>query len=294
VKSPLPIRNGVSASRQFLPTGHWRSILEYLEHAYPTVDTATWIDRMQRGEVLDEKGARIAPSDAYHAGSWLFYYRELQNEIVIPFEERILLHDEHLVVVDKPHFLPVIPTGPYLHQTLLVRLKRKLQLEHLTPIHRLDRETAGVMLFSHNPESRGTYQSMFQKHAMKKVYEALAPTSASHAFPFTYRSRIVAGEPFYRMKETDGDANSETHIEVLENRGEVSLYLLRPKTGRQHQLRVHLAALGIPILNDRFYPELAHGEGDNFARPLKLLARSISFEDPYSGLARSFRSERVL
>ncbi len=269
-------------------------MLEFLQQFFPEVGAATWLARMHKGEVVDADGLRIMPDHGYRAGALIYYYRELEVETLVPFEELILFQDEHLLVVDKPHFLPVIPSGRYLHETLLVRLKRKLQLEHLTPIHRLDRETAGVILFSHNPASRGDYQSLFHKREMNKVYEALAAPLPGRQLPLSYRSRMVAGEPFFRMQEVSGEINAETHIEMLENRGEVALYRLRPVTGKKHQLRVHMAALGIPIINDRFYPQLLAEKADDFSQPLQLLARSISFKDPYTGRERYFESGKVL
>lgn len=269
-------------------------MLEFLQQFFPEVGAATWIVRMHKGEVVDADGLRIMPDHAYRAGAQIYYYREVEGETLIPFEETILFQDEHLLVVDKPHFLPVIPSGQYLHETLLVRLKRKFQLEHLTPIHRLDRETAGVILFSINPASRGDYQSLFHQREMSKVYEALAATLSDHRLPLTYRSCMVAGEPFFRMHEVSGEPNSETHIEILENRGDVALYRLRPVTGKKHQLRLHMAALGIPIVNDSFYPELLSEKGDDFSQPLQLLARSIAFKDPYTGKQRYFESGKVL
>jgi tRNA pseudouridine32 synthase/23S rRNA pseudouridine746 synthase len=201
----------------------------------------------------------------------------------------------------------VIPAGRFLHETLLVRLKQKGKPESLVPVHRLDRETAGVVLFSLNPATRGLYASLFRERKVKKVYEALAPTLPDFGFPHTRRSRIVPGEPFFRMKEVAGNQNSETYIDVLEQAGSaaeqlgwdtkmngVTRYQLRPITGRKHQLRLHLAALGIPVVNDRLYPDLSTIADDDFSRPLKLLAKSISFRDPMTGQEHYFESGRRL
>ncbi len=171
-----------------------------------------------------------------------------------------------------------------------MRLKKKLKLDSLVPLHRIDRETAGLVTFSLNPETRRHYASLFTKHEARKVYEALAPTLPGGHFPINRRSCLVKGEPFFRMKEAEGMPNSETTIDVMENMGAITLYRLVPVTGRQHQLRVHCAALGIPIINDRFYPEVQSCKEDDFSSPLQLLARSISFRDPLTGQDRHFRS----
>jgi len=245
---------------------------------------------MAKGQVMDETGRRVDPETAFRVGACIFYYRELENEKTIPFREQVLYQDEHILVADKPHFLPVIPSGRFLHETLLVRLRKQCETESLVPIHRLDRETAGVVLFSLNPKTRGHYTSLFRNREVRKVYEALAPTLEESSFPITRRSRVVQGEPFFRMKEVPGEANSETHLSVIKCLGNLSLYQLLPRTGRKHQLRLHLAALGIPVINDKLYPALTASETDDFSRPLKLLAKSISFRDPLSGQEHYFES----
>lgn len=291
---PLPLRDGVAPSYLWITEDRPGGMLAFLEERFGAVGGPSWAERLARGDVVDARGDRLDAASHVRQGMRIWYYRELDAETPIPFEERVLFRDAHLLVVDKPHFLPMIPTGRFLRETLLVRLKRKLELPHLTPIHRLDRETAGVVIFSHNPDTRGTYQSMFQKRSIRKVYEALAPLLAGREFPFTYRSRMVDGDKFFVMKEEEGEPNSETFVELLEQRGALARYRLHPHTGRKHQLRLHLAALGAPILNDAFYPVALPCKGDDFSAPLQLLARAIAFEDPLTGETRSFSSARTL
>ena len=204
-------------------------------------------------------------------------------------------------MVDKPHFLPVVPAGRFLRETLLIRLRLQGQPDSLVPIHRLDRETAGLVLFSRNPTTRGKYTALFREREVKKVYEALASVPGESEivnFPITRRSRIVSGEPFFRMREVAGPPNAETVVDLVEQSDGVGRFELRPRTGKKHQLRVHMAALGFPILNDKLYPEelfVPHTDReDDFAKPLKLLARSLAFADPVIGEERFFESARGL
>lgn len=290
LNAPLPIVEGVGPSCQWLPAGPWKTVSEFFKEQYPYVDATTWNARMAKGQVVDENGRCVDSETAFRAGACIFYYRELENEKPIPFVEQVLYQDEHILVADKPHFLPVIPSGRFLHETLLVRLRKQCATEALVPIHRLDRETAGVVLFSLNPKTRGHYTALFRNREVRKVYEALAPTLEGSNFEGTRRSRIVRGEPFFRMKEVPGEANSETHISCLSNLGGLTLYQLLPLTGRKHQLRLHLAALGMPVINDTLYPALTRSDDDDFSRPLKLLAKSISFRDPLTGRQHYFES----
>ncbi|KAF3997831.1 pseudouridine synthase [Glaciimonas immobilis] len=291
---PLPVVDGVAPSYVWLPAGDWPDLLTFLIQRFPAISGITWVARMDKGEVVDANGIRLTSAAPYRHGGRIYYYRELDAETPIPFEEVILYQDERLLVVDKPHFLPVIPAGRFLHETLLVRLKKKTGLSELSPIHRLDRETAGVIIFSRDIASRGAYQSLFQHRKVDKVYEAVAPSMPQLVFPLIHQSRMVEGTPFFRMEEVSGEPNSETQIDLIEHRQENSLYRLHPLTGKKHQLRVHMAALGMPIVNDVFYPDINDCKGDDWSSPLKLLAKSIAFEDPISGQRLHFESNRTI
>ncbi|MFL9925936.1 pseudouridine synthase [Herbaspirillum lusitanum] len=293
---PLPLKEGLAPSYLWLQHGPWPDMISFLRERFSAIPEATWRERMARSEVRNQRGEALLPDTPYCGGDCIFYYRDLDGrETPIPVEEKILHIDDHLVVADKPHFLPVIPTGRFVQQTLLVRLKKATGFEHLTPIHRLDRETAGVIVFSHQPATRGKYQTMFQQRSMHKVYEAIAPLRVDLPLPLVYRSRVVEDEKFFRMREIEGEPNSETAISLIEAREALGLYKLQPVTGRRHQLRVHMAALGMPLVNDLFYPtSVPAGVADDLDRPLKLLARSLSFIDPLDGSERHFESERSL
>lgn len=286
-----PDLDGLAASTLQLPSGDWATVLDCLCDRFPAVPRPAWLDRMARGRVLDDAGQWITPDTPFRVGLEVHYYREVADESHIPFEEVVLHADEHLLVADKPHFLPVTPSGAHVHETLLGRLIRRTGNPDLVPLHRIDRETAGLVLFSSNPQSRARYQALFRERRIEKFYEAIAPALPEAAFPLLRASRIVAGEPFFRMQETAGPANSKTRIDVLERSGASWRYALAPVTGRKHQLRLHMAALGAPIANDPLYPSVRHREPGDYSGPLQLLAGSLCFVDPISGAVRRFSSQ---
>ena len=281
------------ASTVCLPPGNWTCVLDCLCDHFKAISREQWLDRIARGRVLDADGQPVTAEHPYRQGLRIHYFREVPNEKPIPVLESIIHLDEHLVVADKPHFLPVTPTGEYVEETLLRRLIRRLDNPHLVPLHRIDRHTAGLVLFSANPESRSAYQQLFPARQIDKQYQAIAPALPEVQFPLVHKSRMASGEPFFRMQEVPGVSNSETLAEVLEKHGELWRYGLSPVTGKTHQLRVHMAALGAPICNDPFYPNVV-ADQDDYARPLKLLARSLRFKDPRTGEERYFESRLTL
>ncbi|WGT61522.1 pseudouridine synthase [Variovorax paradoxus] len=292
---PLPTRDGVGPSCVGLPQGHWPTIVEFLIERFPAITPDAWMARIEAGDVIDEHGVPVTAQRRYQAPLRVYYYRTLDTEVRIPFDEQVLFQDDHLVVVDKPHFLPVTPTGKYLQESLLVRLKRKLKLDDLVPLHRIDRSTAGLVLFSVRPGTRGAYQAMFPERRIAKHYEAVVPWQPGvSSVPGTYCSRLVDDEHFMRVKEEAGEPNSETRIVVRQAADGYALLELSPVTGRKHQLRVHCMALGMPIVNDPIYPTLLPPDTDDFEKPLQLLAKSVAFQDPVSGELRSFTSPRSL
>jgi len=293
--SPLPMRDGVAASRVYLPPGPWVTVLDFLVERFRFMAPQVLRARLDVGAIVDETGMPQRADTPYRPRQWLWYYREVSDEAAVPFELDILYRDAHLVVVDKPHFLASTPGGRYLHETALTRLRKRLDLPEISPVHRLDRETAGVMLFCLDVASRGAYQSLFQQRQVVKEYEAIAPWRDDLAFPLVHRSRLQDCASSFAVQEVGGEPNSETRIEVMERLGALAHYRLTPSTGRKHQLRAHLSALGIPICNDLFYPCLQpRHDVDDYARPLQLLARAIEFTDPISGEKRRFESRRVL
>jgi len=297
-----PTRQGIGPSCVGLPPGNWPTLLDFLVARFAGIKRQTWLQRLARGDVLSESGAALSPelatqmpySTLLRQFSRVYYYREVTNETPIPFDEQVLYQDEHLLVVDKPHFLPVVPSGSYLTETVLVRLKRKLGQDDLVPIHRIDRDTAGLVLFSKQARTRAVYHALFSQHQVRKTYEAIAPWHAAVPMPQTRHSRIKEAGHFMLQRELAGVPNAITHIEVLERRGDLARYRLRPVTGQRHQLRVHMLALGLPILNDGLYPVLTPEGQLDHARPLQLLAKSLEFTDPVSQQARCFESLRSL
>jgi tRNA pseudouridine32 synthase/23S rRNA pseudouridine746 synthase len=290
---------GVSSSRVYLPAGQSHAcLLDFFIANFPHIDRDEWEARFAEGLVMTVDGVAVQASDTYLPNAHLLYFRRLSREPEIPFEESILFQDEHILVADKPHFLPVTPSGLYLHQTLLNRLKKKTGIQDLSPIHRIDRDTAGLVIFSVNPKERAQYQNLFRDRAVKKVYEAIAPYSEEliNKLPMTYQSRLEESEHFLQMQEVEGEANTDTLIELLEASKPWARYRLSPGSGKKHQLRCHLNSLGIPIRHDQIYPVLTpYQEYDlDFSQPLQLLAKEVAFIDPITDEMRHFTSKKLL
>jgi tRNA pseudouridine32 synthase / 23S rRNA pseudouridine746 synthase len=296
-------RHGVNASIVALPgdVSAWPTLLDFFVARFPHVSRNAWLQRFALGEIslsrepLSVDSVRAQAHDSPRAHAKLAYYRHVERERPVPFDESIIYQDQHIVVADKPHFLPVVPSGEYVQETLLSRLRKKLHIDTLTPIHRIDRETAGLVVFCVNSKERGAYQALFRDRRVTKYYEAVAAFRESLAHSVVYRSRLVDAVHFMQMQEVAGEANSETHIEMIERRGDLARYALAPFSGKRHQLRVHMNVLGAPILNDRIYPTLLpQEEVATYDKPLKLLAKSIEFVDPMTGIKQRFESARSL
>lgn len=295
--SPLfvpPLRFGVGASCVVLSAHGQATLLDAIAQQLPGVSRQEWMKRFAQGGVFDVTGQAVNAASPFAAGVRLYYYRDVPNEPVLPFQAAVLYQDANIVVADKPHFMPVVPSGPYLHHTLLVRLRQELDLPDLTPVHRIDRDTAGLVFFCINRNHRNAYQALFRERKIIKKYLAVAPWRSEYAYPIKRESRIVRGEPFFRCTEVAGDANAETSIEVLKVHGKYALYRLIPLTGQRHQLRVHMHALGMPILQDAFYPVVNDPSPGDYSRPLQLLAQELAFLDPITSRQQHFYSQRRL
>ncbi|MFB0834971.1 pseudouridine synthase [Arthrobacter halodurans] len=315
MRSPLPVRDGVNATRLRLPReGEWATVMDYVLHRFGHVDPDGIVGRFRGGEVVGVGGVALDEATPLGAHDFLWYYRNLPAEEPIPFTETILHRDGDLLVVDKPHFLPTTPGGRFVQESALVRLRNRLGIPDLIPMHRLDRATAGVILFSTNPDTRGAYQVLFERRQIRKEYECVSalppgagtgphgPGLSGHEFPLVYRNRMAKVKGTLLSTVEDGEPNAESRVDLIRtgrSRGthagaDVGLFRLRPHTGKTHQLRVHMAALGLGILNDPFYPVLLDKAPDDHARPLQLVARSIAFTDPLTGREVQFRSARQL
>ncbi len=293
----MPTHEGVSASVVAVPAGHWPTLLDFLAQRMPGIPRSEWANRLDQGLVLQESGQRAQADQACLTGQRFFYYRHVPDEPQLPRQAAVVFEDDHLLVADKPHFMPVTPSGPYVQQCLLVQLKRLTGLADLVPLHRIDRETAGLVLFGKRLHERDAYHALFREHSIHKTYHAVAAHRPELALPRVHTSRL-AEDPvhFFRMREVEGQHNSETRLQVVRSEGNRALYQLEPVTGKRHQLRVHMLSLGAPIEGDQFYPEVLRGpdEAEDFNHPLQLLAARIAFKDPFTGQESSLSSKLTL
>ena len=278
---PLPVRDGLGPARVRV---HGGPLVDEFERRFGAGS------KVVAGEVFSVDGQPLDEKTVLPPGVRVYLYRDLPDEVEVPFGIPVLHRDDDIVVVDKPHFLSTMPRGEHVAQTALVRLRRELDLPELSPAHRLDRLTAGVLLFTVRREVRGAYQTMFARGEVRKTYLARAEVNPSLEFPMTVRSRIIKERSRLQAFEEPGEPNAETLVEHL---GE-GLYRLTPRTGRTHQLRVHMASLGLAIVGDPLYPNVIEVTRGDYSSPLRLLAQTLAFEDPLTGDRRRFESARTL
>ena len=325
-----PSKNGVGPSTVGIPANTSLCAIEFLTFKFKAISFEEWLQRFQEGDILNAEGRVMAPQDKLQHETHLHYYRSVRSEPELPFKAHIIYQDAHLLVADKPHFMPVTPGGRYVQQSLLVQLKQQFNLPELSPLHRIDRETAGLVLFSVRTQDRNAYQELFRRREVEKTYEAIACAPESSPlkleFPRIHKSWMVEDTQFFKMRElvnsinksdntihagpSSDSFNSETWIDCIErfSAGDsekpfshqpaqtFAKYLLKPLTGQRHQLRVHMNALGLSLLGDQFYPVVQRGpeEADDFKSPLQLLAKTLAFNDPVTGESRLFESRQRL
>jgi tRNA pseudouridine32 synthase / 23S rRNA pseudouridine746 synthase len=266
------------------------TILEYLIARFPHISEATWRDRLRRGVVMLDDGTAVTEGSPYRDGLMVLYDREVPAEPLSMESEIIVYRDDKIIVADKPHGMPVTPAGDYVARSLLVRLQRSTEFTTLAPMHRLDRDTAGLVLFTIEAAHRARYHEMFARGIIEREYVALAEVREKpDRTTWRVETRLGAGDPWYRRRIVDGFTNAVTNIELVELRDEVGRFRIRPETGKKHQIRVHMCSIGYPILGDSLYPTIKDS-----GSALQLLAKKLSFTDPFEGCPRTFTSDRVL
>jgi len=268
------------------------TILEYLIAKFPAISPQVWQQRAADGKLHRHDGSLITAQSPYQSQLRVYYYREVECEPHIPFQEQILFQDEQLLVAYKPPFLPVTPGGRYVTECLQYRLRQTTGIAELRALHRLDRATTGLVMFSVNPETCADYYKLFATRQIDKTYQAIAQLNSDSESltgkEWQVRNRLEVSEPRFLMRVNEGKANSYTWVRCLKQSADRALFELKPVTGKTHQLRVHMQTLGFPIINDRYYPRLQPQQSDKYDEPLQLLAKELRFIDPVNQQSRVF------
>lgn len=277
----------------------WPTVLAFLIAHFPRIAPGIWQARIRTGKVHWYQGDCITEQTPFLPSRRLCYYREVVAEPKIPLRHSIIYQDAHILLADKPHFLPVTPGGDFVNECLLQRLKQETGIAELVPVHRLDRDTAGLVLFSVKPQSRAAYYQLFSQGQIQKTYSALAlvdKKTAALPLPVQWqvKNRIEKAEPRFLNAIVAGAANAHSTIELQQIKHGIGQFRLTPHTGKTHQLRLHMQSLGYPILHDAYYPTLQPKNTSDFSQPLQLLAAELVFTDPLSGKSKHFSSKQQL
>ncbi len=297
-RSPLPQRHGLDAAWLRTPgsdqadISRWATMREFLMERLPA--RAPVAEMLDTGEFVDQAARAWSGDEAFRPHAFVWFHRPLAPETPVPFPIRVLGINECFVVVDKPHFVATTPRGAHVTESALVKLRVSLDLPELAPAHRLDRLTAGVLVFTTRRDVRGAYAGVFQSGNAHKAYEALAPFDPALEFPRTITGRIEKRRDSLQAEVVPGEPNAETFVELVEVRGRHARYRLTPATGKTHQLRVQMAALGLPIVGDSLYPTVVDVDPGDFTNPLQLVARRLWFTDPIDQTLRDYESTFAL
>jgi tRNA pseudouridine32 synthase / 23S rRNA pseudouridine746 synthase len=291
-----------STSKSIIPSyvtlpgdGEFVTVYEFMLFRFPRIAEPVWRERIEHNKVRFDDGELIRLATPYQKGRRICYYREVINEAKIPFEEAVIFENDDFLVADKPHFLPVHPTGEYVNETLVTRLRTKYGYEELGNAHRIDRATAGLVLCVKSRAKRGLYQQLFKEGAVKKIYLAAGKLPLEpDPVHWHIQARMEPRDHFHMQIVPDGPPNSESFIDLIGRRDGIGLFRLQPVTGKKHQLRVHLCAIGAAILNDPLYSDYSDADGDDYDRPMQLLAQHLEFTDPVTGKQMEFTSKLSL
>lgn len=280
------------------------TVFSFLISHFKQIDETIWKQRIIDGKVHWRDGSLITLNCAFVPRERVYYYREVMVEKKVPFNEKVIYEDDNIIIAHKPHFLAVSPSGQFVNECLVNRLRIKTGIETLVTAHRLDRATAGLMLLPKHPEQRHLYHNLFKHGNITKHYQAIARLTPQLRLEYEenklqlphnwiVKNRIVKSEPSFMMQIVEGEANSHSEITLINVKGEFGLFKLSPITGKTHQLRLHMHSLGMPLLNDRLYPRLLDRCDDNFAQPLQLLAQQLKFTDPVTGITHEFTTDTL-
>lgn len=276
----------------------WDNLYQFLCEQFPRIAAEIWAERLSAGKVHWYSGEIVTMQTPFMPSRRLCYYREVVTEPVVAAAHHILYQDAHILVACKPHGLPVIPGGEFVNECLLERVRRETGLTDVAPVHRLDRDTAGLVLFSLEPCTRPAYYQLFATGQIQKTYQAVAHLPEhllQCALPYEVNlyNRLEKSQPRFLMQQVEGEPNARSTLRLVARQQQLGLFALTPHTGKTHQLRLHMQALGCPILFDPYYPRLLP-KNQPLPGPLQLLARQLQFVDPVSSVQHSFCSPRQL
>ena len=256
------VNNGWTYREQIDRSAQGLTVLDYYTQRYRHSSRAKWADRIQSGQILLDEVA-ITAETRLLAGQQLSYRRSPWQEPDVPLTFEVLYEDADLMVVAKPSGLPVLPGGGFLEHTLLWQLQQRYPAETPLPIHRLGRGTSGLMLLARSPTARAYLSQQLRENTLKplhdrpmhKIYRALVQGNPPDdrftiTEPIGKQVHPVLGYVYAALPQ---GAFAQSDCQVLRRDTTTALVEVSILTGRPHQIRIHLAAAGYPLVGDPLY-----------------------------------------